>query len=150
MDGSNDTQISPNDRSRRKTWPTKSGTLKMLLGAALHESAFDAVPVRMMRARALRILNGRLCASQRLNHRRIPPRHFSDLTVLHEEKALGATDQRWSMRHNDAGDRHFLDEVSDRFFRRFIEVGRTFVEQEDARLAIERTRQQHALPLPAR
>ena len=62
--------------------------------------------------------------------------HLGDLTLLHQERARGAADQGWPMRHHDAGDRHLLDQIRNRRFRLLVEVGGAFVEQEDPRLAM--------------
>jgi hypothetical protein len=44
---------------------------------------------------------------------------------------------------------HRLDQIGDGGLGILVEVRRALVEKEDARIAIERARQQHALPLPA-
>jgi hypothetical protein len=44
----------------------------------------------------------------------------------------------------------FRDEICNRRFSLFIKISGAFVEKEDTRLAVERPRQKHALPLAAR
>src|SRR5215216_3935964 len=62
---------------------------------------------------------------------------FADPAVLHQEHALGAPDQGRTVRNDDAGDGHLLDQIGDRFLRGFVEIRRALVEKEQARLAIE-------------
>jgi len=54
------------------------------------------------------------------------------------------------MRHDDARDRHLRNKLRDRFFRGLVEIGGALVEYENARPAVKRTREQHALALTAR
>ena len=77
-------------------------------------------------------------------------RSLADLPVLDHEYAVGPPDQRRPMGHDDARDRHLRNEIGDRLFRGLVEIGGALVEHENARPAVERARQQHALALAAR